>query len=227
MTTVCKLLTAEMIPAVLPQLEKCLEHQQVRRRHCGRCGCTTADASAIATAQGLVRKKAVAALYRCYLRDPGSVAHMWDAIRRMVCDKDPSVMASTLPMYLDACRANPDPFKTYVPTFTSVLKQILEHRLSQDNDYYGISAPWMQIKLLKIMAVLGADDQKARSVLARMHDTGTAAATLPLPCPLLMRMAPCVRLAARPCTKCCRIACSKWRLARTPCTLLSMSASIR
>ena len=46
-----------------------------------------------------------------------------------------------------------------MPSFVSILKQITEHRLPRDYDYHRIPAPWIQIRLLRIMAILGAADQ--------------------------------------------------------------------
>jgi AP-4 complex subunit epsilon-1 len=40
----------------------------------------------------------------------------------------------------------------------SILKQIIERRLPRDFDYHKVPAPWMQIKLLKLLALLGKDD---------------------------------------------------------------------
>jgi AP-4 complex subunit epsilon-1 len=43
----------------------------------------------------------------------------------------------------------------------SILKQITEHRLPRDFDYHRIPAPWIQMDLLRILAVLGRGDQAA------------------------------------------------------------------
>lgn len=56
---------------------------------------------------------------------------------------------------------DPLPFKDLVPSFTSILKQIVEHRLPREYDYHRIPAPWIQMHLLKIMAILGRGDQAA------------------------------------------------------------------
>ena len=51
--------------------------------------------------------------------------------------------------------------KDLVPSFVSILKQITEHRLPSSFDYHRMPAPWIQIKLLKMLALLGANDQRA------------------------------------------------------------------
>ncbi|RYG51193.1 hypothetical protein EON66_11030, partial [archaeon] len=60
------------------------------------------------------------------------------------------------------------------------MKQITEHRLPRDFDYHRIPAPWIQLKLLRILAVLGQSDRVASEQMyevllevMRRADTGT------------------------------------------------------
>lgn len=55
--------------------------------------------------QEAVRKKAVMALQRFHSLHPPSIAHLDGAIRRALCDKDPSVMAATLCLLLDLIKS--------------------------------------------------------------------------------------------------------------------------
>eukprot|EP00049_Salpingoeca_infusionum_P018063 m.355581 g.355581 ORF g.355581 m.355581 type:complete len:1244 (+) comp17286_c0_seq1:170-3901(+) len=138
LTTICKLINAEMIPAVIHLVEEKLRHSRE-----------------------IVRKKAVLALHRFYTRSPSSISHLIPNIRKALCDTDIGVMAATLNIFYDMSLANNMQFKDLVPSFVSVLKQIVEHRLPRDFDYHKVPAPWLQIKLLKILALLGKDDQSA------------------------------------------------------------------
>jgi len=78
LVTLCKLLTSDMIPAILPEVTRLLEHENE-----------------------LVRKKAVGALHRCHQIDPTSILHVLNNIRRILCDRDPTVMGATLPLFYD------------------------------------------------------------------------------------------------------------------------------
>ena len=40
-----------------------------------------------------------------------------------------------------------------------ILKTIVAQRLPKSFEYHGVSAPWLQIRLLKILALLGQDNQ--------------------------------------------------------------------
>lgn len=142
LVAVCKLITEEMIPALLPSIQKCISHDSK-----------------------VVRKKAVMALFRIYQLDPGSIDHLLDQVRRVLCDKDPAVMGASLSLLYELAKADPATSKNLVPSFVSILKQIVEHRLPKDFDYHRIPAPWIQIKLLKILAILGANDQRTSEAM--------------------------------------------------------------
>jgi AP-4 complex subunit epsilon-1 len=132
----------------------------------------------------IVRKKAVCALHRFYQLDPSSISTMGDKIRRALCDKDPSVMAASLCLLHDLIRDNANTYKDLVSSFVSILKQITEHRLPRtcfplpyflvchdlpcvfpdpagEFDYHRQPAPWIQMHLLRILAMLGKGDQVA------------------------------------------------------------------
>ena len=79
----------------------------------------------------------------------------------MLCDKDPSVMSAALCALHELILADPIPHKNLVPSFVSILKQIVEHRLPKSYDYHRVPAPFIQIKLLKILAALGVADKAA------------------------------------------------------------------
>ena len=48
--------------------------------------------------------------------------------------------------------------KDMTDTFVNMQKSIIEGKLPRDFDYHGVPAPWIQIKLLRIMGMLGVDD---------------------------------------------------------------------
>lgn len=54
---------------------------------------------------------------------------------------------------------SPESNKDLVPTFVSILKQISEHSLPVIYEYHGVPSPWIQIKLLGILTILGNDDK--------------------------------------------------------------------
>eukprot|EP00927_Polykrikos_kofoidii_P050231 TRINITY_DN44151_c0_g1_i1.p1 TRINITY_DN44151_c0_g1~~TRINITY_DN44151_c0_g1_i1.p1 ORF type:complete len:1023 (+),score=200.07 TRINITY_DN44151_c0_g1_i1:127-3195(+) len=138
LTSVCRLVNLEMIPAISPLVFKLLAH-----------------------AQDTVRKKAVIAVHRFYKLVPEAVLDHKDAVRKVLCDQDPSVMGASLHILFEMTKVNPSGCKDLVPSFVNILKQITEHRLPRDFDYHRMPAPWLQVKLLSILGILGTADQKS------------------------------------------------------------------
>ena len=68
-------------------------------------------------------------------------------------------MAASLCLLHAQITEKPLGFKELVPSFVSILKQIVEHRLPRDFDYHRMPAPWAQLRLLRILALLGRADQ--------------------------------------------------------------------
>ncbi|XP_027345534.1 AP-4 complex subunit epsilon-like isoform X1 [Abrus precatorius] len=136
LNAVCKLINEETIPAVLPSVIDLLSHPK--------------DA---------VRKKAVMALYRFHHKSPSSVSHLLSNFRKRLCDNDAGVMGATLYPLFDLINVDPNAYKDLAVSFVSILKQVAEHRLPKSYDYHQMPAPFIQIKLLKILALLGSGDK--------------------------------------------------------------------
>lgn len=138
LNAVCRLINEETIPAVLPQVVELLGH----------------------TKEG-VRKKAIMALHRFYHKSPSSVSHLVSNFRKRLCDNDPGVMGATLCPLFDLISVDVSSYKDLVVSFVSILKQVAERRLPKGYDYHLMPAPFIQIRLLKILALLGSGDKLA------------------------------------------------------------------
>ncbi|KAL0795502.1 hypothetical protein Bca101_066879 [Brassica carinata] len=142
LNAVCRLINEETIPAVLPQVVDLLNHQKEA-----------------------VRKKAIMALHRFHRKSPSSVSHLVSNFRRKLCDNDPGVMGATLCPLFDLISEDVDSYKDLVSSFVSILKQVTERRLPKSYDYHQMPAPFIQIKLLKIMALLSGGDKSASEMM--------------------------------------------------------------
>ena len=58
-----------------------------------------------------IRKKAVMCLFKFYQVDPNSVPDCEQKMRKLLCDKHPSVMAATLPYFKEQSMKNPEKYK--------------------------------------------------------------------------------------------------------------------
>jgi AP-4 complex subunit epsilon-1 len=136
------IITSDMVPAVSNEVTKLLGHESAT-----------------------IRKKAIIALHRFHQLAPEAVldTELQDHLRKLLCDKDPSVMGSSLNVMEALSLTNPLPFKDLVPSLVSILKQIGEHRLPSEYDYHRVPAPWMQIRLVRILGILGRADATVSS----------------------------------------------------------------
>lgn len=148
----CDLITSDMVPAMSTLVLKLLEH-----------------------ASETVRKKAIICLHRFHQLNPEVVTaeDVLEKLRKTLCDRDPSVMGATLNVIEALCKSHGvTPFKDLIPSLVSILKQIGEHRLPTDYDYHRVPAPWMQLKLVRILGILGKNDATASSGMYEiLHDT--------------------------------------------------------
>jgi AP-4 complex subunit epsilon-1 len=109
----------------------------------------------------MIRKKAVMVILKMYKLQPTVIDQMDLKMKKALCDKDPSVMSATLNYFSEQVRMRGADFKDLVNSFVVILKQVVEHRLPRDYDYHRLPAPWIQMKILEILAYLGADDKVA------------------------------------------------------------------
>ncbi|XP_078386348.1 AP-4 complex subunit epsilon-1 isoform X1 [Cetorhinus maximus] len=136
LTVASQLFPPDMIPAVLPLVEEKLQHSKE-----------------------IIRRKAVLTLYKFYLIAPNQVQHIHDKFRKALCDRDPGVMAASLHIYLLLIKENPGGYKDLTGSFVTILKQVVGGKLAVDFNYHSVPAPWLQIQLLRILRLLGKDDQ--------------------------------------------------------------------
>ena len=136
------LITPDMVPAVSGEVNKLLSH-----------------------ASETVRKKAIMAMHRFHQLAPETVTReeMLEKLRKVLCDRDPAVMGASLNVIEAMAQIQAHTFKDLVPSLVSILKQIGEHRLPTDFDYHRVPAPWMQLKLVRLLGVLGRNDAATSS----------------------------------------------------------------
>lgn len=78
-------------------------------------------------------------------------------------------MGASLYILHEAAEADVNSQKDLVPSFVSILNQVAEHRLPSSFDYHRMPAPWIQIKLLKLLSTLGAADQRASEAMCEVR----------------------------------------------------------
>lgn len=54
----------------------------------------------------------------------------------------------------------PEGYKDLAASFVAILKQVVGGKLPMDFNYHSVPAPWLQIQLLRILSLLGKNDQR-------------------------------------------------------------------
>uniref|UniRef100_A0A3B5MSB8 Adaptor related protein complex 4 subunit epsilon 1 n=1 Tax=Xiphophorus couchianus TaxID=32473 RepID=A0A3B5MSB8_9TELE len=147
LTVVGQMFPKDMIPAILPLVEEKLNHPKE-----------------------IIRRKAVLALYKFYLIAPNQVQHIHNKFRKALCDKDPGVMSASLHIYLQLIQVNPEGYKDLASSFVTILKQVVGGKLPMDFNYHSVPAPWLQIHLLRILSLLGKNDQSTSEIMYEILD---------------------------------------------------------
>ncbi|XP_055991374.1 AP-4 complex subunit epsilon-1 [Sorex fumeus] len=155
LTVVSQIFPREMIPAVLPLVEDKLQHSKE-----------------------IVRRKAVLALHKFLLIAPNQVQHIHIKFRKALCDRDVGVMAASLHIYLRMIKENSSGYKDLTGSFVTILKQVVGGKLPVDFNYHSVPAPWLQIQLLRILGLLGKDDQRTSELMYDVLDESLRRAEL-------------------------------------------------
>jgi AP-4 complex subunit epsilon-1 len=150
---ISRLIGEEMIPPLLPLVREKLKHPKE-----------------------LVRKKALLALHHFYRSSPSSVSHLKNDIRHALSDPDPGVMEAALVLLTDVIKDEPHKNKDLTSPFLNILSQVINRRLPSQFEYHSVPAPWIQIRLLRILAVLGADDVKKSEEMYSVIELALASA---------------------------------------------------
>lgn len=81
-----------------------------------------------------------------------------EKLRRVLCDQDTSVIGASINVINSVSAVDSTSFKELAPSLVSIRKQNTEHRLLSDFDYYRVPTPWIQMKLVQIIASPGRND---------------------------------------------------------------------
>lgn len=142
---VSKLANIEMVPALTSLVTPLLGHQSE-----------------------LIRRRATIAFHRMVqvggIEGIGNSA-VHASLRKALGDSDPGVMAVGLNPIWEIAQADPQSCRDLVPSLIAIQRQILDHKLPRDFDYHRMPAPWIQIRLVSILGLLGEGDDAVSATL--------------------------------------------------------------
>jgi len=115
-----------------------------------------------------IRKKAALALIRILKRVPELAEDHIDGIVALIKDRSHGVLIAAMQLMADVATGMPslsDKLMRTVPSLVKMLRNLLNLGYSPEHDISGIADPFLQVKLLRILAILGGNDHQASEAM--------------------------------------------------------------
>uniref|UniRef100_A0A183BJ20 Adaptin_N domain-containing protein n=1 Tax=Globodera pallida TaxID=36090 RepID=A0A183BJ20_GLOPA len=124
-----------------------------------------------------LKKKAALCAFRIIRKVPDLIEMFISSTRSLLNEKHHGVLLSGITLVSEMCELSADVrvhFKKMVPNLVRILKNLLMNEYSAEHDVAGISDPFLQVKILKLLRILGRDDPR---VSEEMNDILAQVAT--------------------------------------------------
>ncbi|GMH65663.1 hypothetical protein TL16_g04255 [Triparma laevis f. inornata] len=112
-----------------------------------------------------IRKKAALAMSRCLTKCPDMVEDFVERIVSLLKDRSHGVLITAVQLMSCVCTIDPEigksSFIRLVPSLVRLLRNLLSMGYSPEHDVSGISDPFLQVHLLRLMTVLGEGNEEA------------------------------------------------------------------
>ena len=125
-----------------------------------------------------LRKKAALACIRLIKKEPDLIEHLIERIVALLKDRTHGVLIAGMDLVVEVIRQEPDfrsSFSGLVPGLVRLLRNFSSMGFSPEHDVNGVTDPFMQVKVIEVLGVLGKDDEEAsdqmNDVLAQVAST--------------------------------------------------------
>ncbi|XP_047498938.1 AP-1 complex subunit gamma-1-like isoform X4 [Penaeus chinensis] len=115
-----------------------------------------------------IRKKAAVCALRIICKVPELMEMYLPATRSLLSEKNHGVLITGVTLITEMCRQSPDMlahFKKIVPNLVRILKNLIMAGYSPEHDVQGVSDPFLQVKILKLLRILGHEDSEASETM--------------------------------------------------------------
>ncbi|XP_032897960.1 AP-1 complex subunit gamma-1-like isoform X2 [Amblyraja radiata] len=111
-----------------------------------------------------IRKKAALAAVHVIRKVPELLEMFLPATKNLLNDKNHGVLHAAVVLVIEMCKHSPDThtyFRKVVPQLVKSLKNLIMSGYSPEHDVSGISDPFLQVQILRLLRMLGKSDDEA------------------------------------------------------------------
>uniref|UniRef100_UPI00358F5711 AP-1 complex subunit gamma-1 n=1 Tax=Myxine glutinosa TaxID=7769 RepID=UPI00358F5711 len=115
-----------------------------------------------------IRKKAALCAVHIIRKVPELMEMFLPATRNLLGEKNHGVLHTAAVLITDMCERSPDTlshFRKLVPQLVRILKNLIMSGYSPEHDVSGISDPFLQVRILRLLRILGKNDDEASEAM--------------------------------------------------------------
>ncbi|XP_065078156.1 AP-1 complex subunit gamma-1-like [Ochlerotatus camptorhynchus] len=122
----------------------------------------------IASSNAFLRKKAILCAFRMVRRVPELMEDYVPKCLHLLNEKNHGILVSTITLVTEMCEQSPvvlNYFKSSIPTLVRTLKTLIVSGYSPEHVVNGVSDPFLQVKLLRLLRILGHGDPDQSEIM--------------------------------------------------------------
>ncbi|SPC63635.1 probable golgi adaptor HA1/AP1 adaptin gamma subunit [Ustilago sp. UG-2017b] len=115
-----------------------------------------------------IRRKAAICAMRIVRKVPDLIDHFVDRTKKLLSDKNHGVLLCAVTLAIEICRQDAEALQDYrraVPLLVQHLKSFVTTGYSPEHDVSGITDPFLQVKILRLLRILGKENAQASETM--------------------------------------------------------------